>query len=70
MTLALIIIVFIVVAVVGYFLLKKKNWRDLPATRKQISYAKSLGLQFDEATITRGEISDMISDLLGEPRHT
>lgn len=40
-----------------------KNWRKLPATEKQKDYATDLGIRHHE-NITRGELSDLITDAL------
>ena len=36
-------------------------WRDAPPTRKQMNYADDLGIRYP-SNITRGELSDLISE--------
>lgn len=45
---------------VDVLLKKKARWRHYPATGKQVKWLSSLGVEF-EASITRGEASDLIT---------
>lgn len=40
---------------------KRVPWQDQPATEKQFDYMRFLGVQFDEATITKGQASELIT---------
>lgn len=42
------------------------DWRSLPPTEKQIRYARDLGIRFKTNKVTRGSLSDMISEVTGE----
>ncbi len=52
--------------VVGGFLWprRKASWRDGPPSEKQISFASDLGIQIPRG-VTKGELSDMISQVTG-----
>lgn len=52
--------------VVGAFLWprRSRSWRDDPPSQRQISFASDLGIQIPRG-VTKGELSDMISQVTG-----
>jgi hypothetical protein len=50
---------------VGGELRISNDWRDDPASEKQKSFARDLGIRFP-AGITKGELSDLISEETAE----
>ncbi len=55
-----------IIALIWSFTSSQNDWRNHPASAKQLAYLDNLGAKYDELKITKGEASDLITKFTGK----